>query len=53
MRLELRLESWAKIHYKLVVESAQRVADRLLNGPTLSVWIVHAGLSMAQSYAME
>ena len=36
-RLEPRFESWARIHYKLVVESAQRVADRLLNGPELSV----------------
>ncbi|CAE7650566.1 unnamed protein product, partial [Symbiodinium pilosum] len=31
-----KFESWARIHYKLVVESAQRVADRLLNGPYIS-----------------
>mmetsp|Transcript_33312 Transcript_33312/g.68688 ORF Transcript_33312/g.68688 Transcript_33312/m.68688 type:complete len:425 (+) Transcript_33312:61-1335(+) len=31
-----KLEYWSAIHFNLVLESAQRVADRLLNGPSIS-----------------
>ena len=33
--LSARLEYWSAIHFNLVLESAQRVADRLLNGSGL------------------
>ena len=49
--MEPRFNSWTAIHFKLVAEAAEKVADAFLHGPML-ICNLQADLNLTSSWAL-